>query len=96
MAGAEFFGVKTLAMQVYGTNAPTDNIPTANASTTFAAGNNNSSRAEYRIISNFARVSYDYNQKYLLSLVYRQDGVSTLGRDNRFGFFSRNVGRMES
>jgi TonB-linked SusC/RagA family outer membrane protein len=87
MLGAEFFGTKGLSMQVYGTNAPTDNIPTANASTTFSAGNNTSSRSEFRIISNFGRLNYDFDQKYLFTVVYRQDGVSSLATQNRFGFF---------
>lgn len=87
MLGAESFGNKGLGMQVFGQNAPTDDIITANASTTFAAGSNFSSRDEYKIISNFGRLNYDYDSRYLLTLVYRQDGVSSLASNNRFGFF---------
>ncbi|MEZ4903600.1 MAG: SusC/RagA family TonB-linked outer membrane protein [Spirosomataceae bacterium] len=87
MLGAEFFGQKGFGMQVFGQNAPTDDIVTANASTTFAAGSNYSSRDEYKIISNFGRLNYDYDSRYLLTLVYRQDGVSSLAAENRFGFF---------
>jgi len=50
MAGLESFGRKGLDMQVFGQNAPTDDIITANASTTFAAGSNYSSRDEYKIL----------------------------------------------
>lgn len=87
MIGAEVFGQKGFGMQVFGQNAPTDDIITANASTTFAAGSNYSSRDAYKIISNFGRLNYDYDSRYLLTLVYRQDGVSSLAKDNRFGFF---------
>ncbi len=87
MAGAEYFGIKSFAQQVLGTKAPTDDIPTVNASTTFAAGDNYSTRSEYRIISAFGRVNYAYDSRYLLSLVFREDGVSSLAKDNQFGFF---------
>lgn len=87
MLGAEYFNVRRRDMQVFGQNAPTDDIPTANASTTFPAGSNYTSETEFRIISNFGRINYDYQQRYLLSLVYRQDGVSNLAEENRFGFF---------
>jgi TonB-linked SusC/RagA family outer membrane protein len=87
MLGAEYFGQKNTAMQVYGTNAPTDFIPTANASTTFAAGNNYTTQAQYAIVSGFGRLTYDYDQRYLLTLVGREDGVSNLAEQNRWGFF---------
>jgi len=87
MLGAEYLANKALSTQVSGTNAPTDDIPTANASTVFAAGSNFSSKSEYRIISNFGWLNYDYDQRYLLSLVYRVDGISRFSPDNRSAFF---------
>ena len=87
MIGAEYFGIKSFDMQVFGTNAPTDDIPTVNAATTFAAGDNFSTRSEYRIISGFGRLNYDYDQRYLLTAVFRQDAVSSLAEENRNGFF---------
>lgn len=87
MLGAEFYGTKALDMQVLGTNAPTDDIPTVNAATTFTAGSNFSSKSEYRIVSTFGRLNYDYDQRYLFTAVFRRDGVSSLAEGNRFGFF---------
>lgn len=87
MLGAEYFDVSSLFAQVAGTLAPTDDIPTVNASTVFAPGSNYSSRSEFRIASQFGRLSYDYDQRYLLTLVFRRDGVSSLASDNRWGFF---------
>ena len=87
MLGAEYFNTKTDFMQVYGKNAPTDDIPTVNASTVFVAGNNTSSKSEYRIISSMGRLAYDYDGKYLLNAVYRLDGVSSLADGHRWGFF---------
>src|SRR5690606_35666223 len=40
-----------------------------------------------RIISQFARVNYDFDDKYLASFTFRQDGISRLHKDNRWGFF---------
>lgn len=87
MVGAEYFGIKSFAEQVLGTLAPTDDIPTVNASTTFASGSNYSTRSEYRIISTFGRLNYAYDNRYLLTLVFRDDGVSSLAKGNQFGFF---------
>ncbi|WP_346238327.1 SusC/RagA family TonB-linked outer membrane protein [Niabella insulamsoli] len=87
MIGAEYFGIKSFAQQVLGTRAPTDDIPTVNASTTFAAGDNFSNTSEYRIISAFGRLNYAYDSRYLLTLVFREDGVSSLAKANRWGFF---------
>lgn len=87
MLGVESFSQKTLSAQVSGTGAPTDDIVTVNASTIFTPGNNFSTRGEFRIISNFGRLNYDYDNKYLLSLVYRYDGISSLAEENRWGFF---------
>lgn len=87
MWGAEYFGQNSLSSQVAGTNAPTDDITTVNASTTFAAGSNFTSKSQYRIASHFGRINYDFDARYLLTLVYRKDGVSSLAEQNRWGFF---------
>jgi TonB-linked SusC/RagA family outer membrane protein len=87
MLGAEYYDRKDFAMQVQGSQAPTDDIPTVNASTVFNAGQNYSNVSEYRIISAFGRLNYDYDQRYLLTLVFRQDGVSSLPIGHQFGFF---------
>lgn len=87
MAGAEYYNVKTDFMQVYGRNAPTDDIPTVNASTLFPADLNYTTASEYRIISSMGRLAYDYDQRYLINAVYRIDGASSLAAGNRTGFF---------
>ncbi|MCB9056819.1 MAG: SusC/RagA family TonB-linked outer membrane protein [Chitinophagales bacterium] len=87
MVGAESFGQKSLSSQISGTGAPTDDILTVNASTIFNAGSNFSSKSNYRIISGFGRLNYDFDQRYLLTVVFRTDGISSLAADNRWGFF---------
>jgi TonB-linked SusC/RagA family outer membrane protein len=42
---------------------------------------------ENALASFFARVNYDYDSKYLLSLNLRRDGYSALSRNNRWGTF---------
>ncbi len=87
MLGSEFFNTRAFDMQTAGTLAPTDEVPTVNAATVFAAGSNYSTRSEYAIASTFGRLTYDYDQRFLLSAVFRRDGVSSLAESNRFGFF---------
>ncbi|MEO5591367.1 MAG: SusC/RagA family TonB-linked outer membrane protein [Chitinophagaceae bacterium] len=89
MLGAEAYTLKHFEMKVSGTNAPTDDIPTVNASTTFTAGSNNNYtiQTQTRIISYFGRLNYDFDQRFLLTVVFRSDGVSSLAKDNRRGYF---------
>jgi TonB-linked SusC/RagA family outer membrane protein len=45
------------------------------------------------LLSFFGKLSYDYNQKYLVSATYRRDGSSRFGSDNRWGnFYAGSVG----
>jgi len=42
---------------------------------------------ESRNMSYFARVNYDYQEKYLVSVTTRVDGSTNFGKDNKFAFF---------
>jgi len=42
---------------------------------------------EHRTISLFARLNYDYNEKYLFTGIVRRDGSSRFGANNKFGVF---------
>lgn len=42
---------------------------------------------EYSLLSYFARINYNYDTRYLLSLSGRVDGSSRFGANNRYGFF---------
>jgi TonB-linked SusC/RagA family outer membrane protein len=53
----------------------------------FTPGVNFSTRSQYNIVSAFGRLNYDYDQRYLLTMVFRQDAVSSLPKKNRSGFF---------
>ena len=41
----------------------------------------------FRLMSQFARVQYAYNYKYLISGIIRRDGTTRFGPNNRFGVF---------
>lgn len=41
----------------------------------------------HTITSLFARVNYNYSEKYLLTAIARRDGSSRFGSNNRYGFF---------
>lgn len=53
--------------------------------------------ADHRIASLFARVNYNYDEKYLLEAIIRRDGSSRFGANNKFGIFpSFSVGWVAS
>ena len=84
MLGGEYFDYQYQNLEARVSGAPTDDIPTLNAGTnrTYTT----SIKTGYRILSGFARVNYDYNYRYMVSVVARYDGISKLS-DNRWGFF---------
>lgn len=84
MVGSEYFGYNEFMMEAKTQNSPTDDIPTLNAGATRTS--TTSQKTGYRIASVFGRINYNYQMKYLLSLVARYDGISRL-KDNRWGFF---------
>lgn len=44
-------------------------------------------RVENALVSSFGRIIYDYDEKYLLTLITRRDGSTKFGPSNRFGVF---------
>ena len=41
----------------------------------------------HRLLSQFARVDYNFSDKYLVAVTVRRDGSSRFGTDNRYGIF---------
>lgn len=41
----------------------------------------------FRLMSQFGRIQYSYNYKYLASVILRRDGTTRFGPNNRFGYF---------
>ncbi|HTJ50618.1 MAG TPA: TonB-dependent receptor [Cyclobacteriaceae bacterium] len=54
---------------------------------------NSETKSGNALASFFGKVSYDYNEKYLLSATVRKDGSSRFGAKNRYGtFYAGSVG----
>lgn len=87
LVGAEYYDSKTSGFQIDGQNAPTDLISTPNASTLFPVGGNTGTKSEYRIISSLTTLNYNYDQRFLLNAVLREDGVSYFSSQRRIGYF---------
>lgn len=51
--------------------------------TYFASGSN----AEYALVSQFGRINYAYDEKYLFQASLRRDGSSKFGKNNQYGIF---------
>lgn len=44
-------------------------------------------KSENRMLSYVGRATYDYQNKYMLQAVFRADGSSRFGRNNKYGYF---------
>jgi TonB-dependent starch-binding outer membrane protein SusC len=42
---------------------------------------------QHKLNSLFARLNYDYKEKYLITGIYRRDGSSRFGKNNKYGVF---------
>lgn len=88
MLGFEYYDSYYKAFSVSGSGAPTDDFADLGLTDPGEGKRNiDSSHSRQRIMSFFGRINYDYQSKYLLSLVMRRDGYSKLAKDNRWGIF---------
>ncbi|WP_417443886.1 SusC/RagA family TonB-linked outer membrane protein [Joostella sp.] len=85
LLGAEYYKDNFFTTAAATRNSPSDLIPTLNAGAE-AEGVPFSFESEYVISSMFGRLLYDFDNKYLLSASFRNDGSSRLG-NNKFDFF---------
>lgn len=84
-AGYSYFERNYSNLQATGTGAPTDLIPTLNASANFTGVQTILSKLV--LPGYFGRINYDFKQKYLLMVNGRYDGASNLGQSHKWGFF---------
>lgn len=89
LLGLAGFSMEKNSIQNYAMNAT--NFPDDDVLNDFGSGAN---RGELRetytansLVSGFARLTYKYNDRYILSGTVRQDGSSRFGPDKRWGFF---------
>lgn len=70
-------------------NLPVDNLKDASLRFAVARENRDGGGFEYlnTLNSAFARLTYDYNEKYLFTGIIRRDGSSRFGPNNKYGYF---------
>ncbi len=66
---------------------PIDNIGVDNLGLGAAPSSINSSKADSRRLSFFARAFYSYNERYMLTATFRTDASSVFSSKNKWGFF---------
>ncbi|WP_242689029.1 SusC/RagA family TonB-linked outer membrane protein [Pedobacter sp. SYSU D00535] len=70
---------------VTGTNFPNDDVEWISAATAISEGSSNTTH--YSLISQIARLNYNFKRKYLLSGAVRRDGSSRFGSNRKYGYF---------
>ena len=87
--GTTFLNQDINFQRVTGTDFSNDNTNYINSAATIINedGFTGSGKEGYAFFSIFARGSYDYDGKYLLSATFRRDGSSRFGPEFRFGNF---------
>lgn len=69
---------------IKGTGYADDNIENIAGASSFTASHSSSI---WTLESYLARIQYDYQSKYLMSVAIRADGSSRFGKNNRWGYF---------
>jgi len=84
--GSTFQNSKAEANKLVGQGQLSDDLlDNINSASTISKGDGSS--AEYKYTALFARMNYNWNKKYIVSLNARRDGSSRFGPDNRFNNF---------
>ncbi|MDX1941271.1 MAG: TonB-dependent receptor [Saprospiraceae bacterium] len=83
--GTEFQQSTNEFTRVDGQGFPVDDLKTIASAAEITLGT--SELDKFSFLSYFARVNYNFDRKYLLTLSARADGSSRFGKNNRFGYF---------
>jgi TonB-dependent starch-binding outer membrane protein SusC len=84
LAGASVQANASNAGNFTGTNYADDGIATLNAAPLITGG---SDEQDWGLVSYYARLNYDYGDRYLLTVAARADGSSRFAPGNRWGSF---------
>ena len=85
VAGTEFNDFNRRFQSVTSIYFPNDSFQTVDGGAEVNGGSGN--ETDYTFSSLFGRVSYSFDNKYLLKASIRRDGSSRFGANNRFGIF---------
>lgn len=66
------------------TGSTSDKVPILDSGVNFTASNQDTKQS---LISYFGRVSYNYNDRYILAGTFRADGSSKFAKGNQWGYF---------
>ncbi|MGV3502812.1 MAG: SusC/RagA family TonB-linked outer membrane protein [Adhaeribacter sp.] len=86
VAGTSYINRYEYRMSGSGRGAPTDYIPTLNA-TALETQRISTTKASDIMMSYFGRTSYDFNKKYLFAASLRVDGSSRFAANHKWGLF---------
>src|SRR5258708_7784657 len=87
LGGATYERRENTAMDMQGTQFPTDLLTFKNMGSAGIKTQDNTSYDGWIVQSFLARAIYKFKQRYILNLTGRRDGSSRFGPDNRYGFF---------
>lgn len=89
VAGAGIYKTTTNRFEVEAVNFPTDAFGDNNLGSAIDLARTvlNSERTERKRFSQFFRVNYSFNEKYILTVTGRRDGDSYFAPNNKYGFF---------
>lgn len=87
--GNSIYRVDFEELSVTGIGIPNNSFEFADISQAqeFRADAASSKQDNFRLLSYFARAEYNYDSRYLLSVMFRRDGSSRFGPENKFGYF---------
>ncbi|MFV8323518.1 SusC/RagA family TonB-linked outer membrane protein [Flavobacterium sp. LS2R12] len=85
VAGMEFNKFNRRFQSVTSIYFPNDSFQTVDGGAEVSGGSGN--ETDYTFVSQFGRVTYSYDDKYIFKASIRRDGSSRFGRNNRFGTF---------
>ena len=91
MAGSSYTKSDYTNSWINGSHFRDDKIQTLNAANKISWDGTGTGASQWAISSYFARVSYNYDSKYMLTMNMRADGSSKLHPDHRWAF-SRLLG----
>lgn len=84
VAGLTLQGNKVNRLYTSAYKFATESLPSINGGIVNGGSYN---KTEDRMLSYLARLTYDYKRKYMVQAVFRADGSSRFGKNNKFGYF---------
>ena len=88
--GYEYMSQNYWKVKANAKGASSDDVPVLGSGSIFTASNQDEKQA---MISYFARASYNYDDRYIVSGTFRADGSSKFAVGNQWGYFPAEIGR---